>query len=141
MHTNSLLVAALSIQLTVLNPGFAQTWTETSAPLLRWFGIASSADGNKLVAGAYTDGTYISTSAGVDWTKTSAPGEIWNFTASAADGSKLAAANFGSSSIYVSTDSGTTWTQRTCLAVDFRRFFGGTTEQGGRDFNGGSAIV
>ncbi|MCX6924722.1 MAG: hypothetical protein NT154_16140 [Verrucomicrobia bacterium] len=32
------------------DPAFAQSWTQTSAPLLSWTAVVSSADGSKLVA-------------------------------------------------------------------------------------------
>jgi hypothetical protein len=104
----------------VISPAFAQTWTPTSAPLLRWFGIACSADGNQLVAGAYTNGIYLSTNAGVDWKKTSAPAEAWFGMASSADGQKLVAMAYLfkhstedplGGPIYHSTDGGNSWTK------------------------------
>src|SRR6476469_8264594 len=106
-------------QLAAAYPTLSQTWNPTSAPLERWFGIASSADGNQLVAAAYTNGIYLSTNAGVDWKKTSAPAEPWfGDIASSADGRELVApVNLFDDStdtplggpIYKSTDGGNTW--------------------------------
>ena len=90
------------------------TWTQTSAPSLYWFSIASSSDGTKLAAavGGNGGGIYTSTDSGFTWTQTSAPNEHWYSIASSSDGTKLAAA-VRSSGIYISTNSGLTWTQTT----------------------------
>jgi photosystem II stability/assembly factor-like uncharacterized protein len=85
------------------------TWTKTSAPNLPWFGVACSADGNKLVAPTLTDGIYISTDSGITWAQTSAPNSPWSCVASSADGTKLVA-GLDPGGIYASPDSGTTWT-------------------------------
>src|SRR5262245_11203141 len=77
--------------LTVGNGGLAQSWSPTSAPNRHWTWIASSADGNELVAVAYTDGIYTSVDSGATWTQTSAPADPWFGAAASADGSKLAA--------------------------------------------------
>jgi hypothetical protein len=70
-------------------------------------GIASSADGMKLVA--VEDGGAISTSAdgGITWTRLST--NFWSSVASSADGCTLAAVAYFSSSIAVSTNAGTNW--------------------------------
>jgi hypothetical protein len=97
------------------------SWTQTSAPSELWSGVASSADGTKLVAVARYDSTlwgetdggiYVSTNSGDSWTQTSAPSEYWNSVSSSADGSKLVASGNGYNSglIYTSTDSGANWT-------------------------------
>jgi DNA-binding beta-propeller fold protein YncE len=98
---------------------FGINWTKaTNAPLASWYSVASSADGNTLLACAYNYGNvYLSTNAGVIWTKTSLPAKNWNSVAESADGTKMVAlANSGlgtfgagSGGIYTSTDSGTTW--------------------------------
>ena len=83
---------------------------QTNAPIKDWFGVASSADGNKLVAVAFgsapgfTNSIYISTDVGVTWTVSDAPATAWEWVASSADGNKLAAvanSNFsGTGKIY-----------------------------------------
>lgn len=88
---------------------FGQTWTQTTAPggIL---GVASSADGCKLVAVAPA-GIYISTNSGATWITNNLP---FNNTgravqlASSADGNKLALTSFGTN-IFTSIDSGATW--------------------------------
>ena len=98
-----------------LNFGFAQTWTQTSAPSESWGSVASSADGTKLVAVVYDGGIYTSTNSGTTWTQTSAPNGHWFSVASSADGTKLAAANY--TSIFTSSDSGSTWISNNVSAV------------------------
>jgi hypothetical protein len=95
------------------------TWTkQTGAGTRNWAGVASSADGMKLVAvnGDLREGTgdiYTSTDGGVTWVdRTSAGVRKWNAVASSSDGVKLAAAVF-TGDIYTSADSGATWTDRT----------------------------
>lgn len=100
---------------------FAQTWTDTSAPIADWTSIASSADGTKLIAisdrsriynydGTMTPvGIYISTNSGATWmipTNLSAP---WT-AAISADGSRMVATSVGGTpSVWISTNSGTFW--------------------------------
>jgi photosystem II stability/assembly factor-like uncharacterized protein len=113
------LFLTLCAQLAATYPLIAQSWTSSSAPKERWFGLASSADGNQLVAAAYTNGIYLSSDSGANWKKTSAPAEPWfGDIASSADGRRLVAAanRFDDSTdtplggpIYNSTDGGNTW--------------------------------
>jgi hypothetical protein len=90
----------------------------TNAPVATWYSVASSADGNQLLACSYFGGNvYISTNSGVNWALTKLPTNDWNSVASSADGTRLVAlANsdsatlgVGNGGIWTSTDSGTTW--------------------------------
>jgi hypothetical protein len=111
---------------------FAQTWTQANVPNNWWTGIASSADGTKLVAvSAVGQGNFIytSTNSGASWISNNVPdvdvSAAWASVASSADGTKLVAvqsygrvvANSPTSSttypgnIYTSTNSGATWMQ------------------------------
>ena len=102
----------LSALIAVIAAGsaFAQNWTQTSAPIMNWNSVASSSDGNKLVAVVNGGGIWASANSGTNWAQTSAPSTNWTTIAASADGSKLvAAASVGG--IWVSTDSGTNWTQ------------------------------
>jgi len=94
---------------TAINPVFAQTWTQTSAPTnYGWTSVASSADGTKLVAVGYFS-IYTSTNSGVTWIS-NAPSADWISVASSADGNKLvAAAGYYNGFIYTSTNAGATW--------------------------------
>ncbi len=79
-------------------------------------GIASSANGSKLVA-ILNGGISISPDSGATWTLTSAPLTSWGFVTSSEDGSRLVAAESSfdvpapanPGAIYVSADSGATW--------------------------------
>ncbi len=103
----------------------AQNWIVSTAPSFNWKGVASSADGSKLVAviggqGARTGSIYVSTNSGASWQLTSAPSLWWQCVASSADGSKLVAGASGlTGAIYTSTNSGMTWTKTTAPAVSW----------------------
>jgi hypothetical protein len=104
------------------------TWT--GGPIDAWQAIAASADWTKLVAVSWqlifspfgfvtpSGKIYTSTNSGVTWTaNTNFAPNVWSSVASSADGTRLvAAAGFslgswllGDGSIYVTTDSGSTW--------------------------------
>jgi hypothetical protein len=92
------------------------TWTLTGAPTNHGYGpVASSADGNKLVAAA-SDSIYTSTNSGLIWR--SSPISNCVSLASSAEGTKLVAvttdeANPFNGKIYTSTNSGMAWTRQT----------------------------
>jgi photosystem II stability/assembly factor-like uncharacterized protein len=95
---------------TTINPAAAQIWTPTAAPTNYWHSIAASADGTKLVAVVYGGGIYTSTNSGSTWQPTVAPsGFPWQSVASADDGTKLVAVGFYDYPIYLSTNSGLSW--------------------------------
>ena len=104
-------------------------WSATGAPAGLWTALASSADGNKLLAVGsdyqyLTNGTtvhtlattswvYTSANAGVSWTKAHGPpaNVTWTGAATSADGNKLTVAS-SSGAIYTSANAGVTWTLR-----------------------------
>ena len=94
---------------------FGQMWTPTGSSSNQWSCLASSADGEKLIAavgnsGALAGELFYSTNAGVSWTHTTngiSPQFFFTAIASSADGSKLFATD--GSSDYASTNSGGTW--------------------------------
>ncbi len=105
------LVAVCGLLL-IIDPAFAQTWTQTIALSNAWISIASSADGVRLaaVSQGYHGQISISTNSGATWAQTSAPTNYgWNSVASSADGSKLTAVSYNGP-ICVSTNLGTNWT-------------------------------
>jgi photosystem II stability/assembly factor-like uncharacterized protein len=109
------LVSILGILATVASKSvFAQTWTETSAPVTNWSCIAMSADGTRLVAGVgrpYAPGPiFVSTNSGSNWSQAIAPILGWRCMASSADGRKFAAVAEGDG-VYTSEDAGATWTK------------------------------
>lgn len=75
-----------------------------------WQGVASSADGQRLVAVVRGGAIYTSTDAGVSWTPRDAARNWWG-VASSADGSRLVAVENGGQ-VYTSADAGLTWTPR-----------------------------
>ena len=75
-------------------------WTTNDSPVGNWSAVASSEDGNNLVA-VSTDGLIAtSTNAGASWISNNAPALNWKSVASSADGTKLVAAS--SQGIYIS---------------------------------------
>lgn len=76
-----------------------------------WASVASSADGNKLVAADGGGFIYTSTDRGTNWTAQASGEQNWSSVTSSADGTKLAAAPYFSQ-IVTSTDGGITWTAR-----------------------------
>ncbi len=105
------------------NSVFAQTWTQTSAPLDSWWAVASSADGSKLVAVtvpffAPTQGTiYLSTNSGISWVNSTLTKQ-WLSVASSADGIRLAVVPFNAVP-FTSTNSGITWITNTAFGNDW----------------------
>lgn len=89
---------------------YGMTWTErTAAGFGQWQQIASSADGQTLAAVSNGRPIYISQDAGATWTPRESS-RAWSAIASSADGKKLVAGY--DTKILVSTDSGTSWTER-----------------------------
>jgi photosystem II stability/assembly factor-like uncharacterized protein len=106
------------------------SWAPSGARPNYWTSIACSADGTKWVAvtGAHDQGTngltlgsvYSSPDSGATWVRAdTAPGNNWSSVASSADGTRWVAAagpySGGtlqvSGGVYISADSGATWTQ------------------------------
>jgi photosystem II stability/assembly factor-like uncharacterized protein len=112
-------VLALALLLTVGSPAIwaqSYTWTERQPAGdadKRWQCVASSSDGNKLIAGIFNTRLYTSTDGGVTWTETRPAGNMdmkWRCVASSSDGNKLIAGVY-MGRLYTSTDGGVTWTE------------------------------
>ena len=85
------------------------SWTEQlGSGTHQWTGMAMSHDGSKLIAAAAGSFLFISTNAGVSWSQASGISSSWTTVAASADFTTLAAAN--NANIYVSKNSGQTWT-------------------------------
>ena len=95
------------------------TWTErANSGVRKWSAVASSADGNKLVATATGGRIYISTDAGATWTERAADGlHNWTAVTISDDGQKLSATAGGGGYIYSSNDGGVTWVAQTSAGV------------------------
>jgi len=85
------------------------TWTQRDSNRI-WSGVASSANGQNLVAVVYGGRIYTSTDAGVTWTQR-ASNQDWTGVASSANGQNLAATTWAGQ-IYTSTNAGVSWTAR-----------------------------
>jgi hypothetical protein len=90
-------------------PNYSATWAAREN-LRLWTGIASSADGMKMVACVNNGQIYTSTDCGATWTPRDA-NRAWRSVASSADGVNLVAC-VRAGQIYTSTDSGQSWTPR-----------------------------
>lgn len=83
--------------------------------------VASSTDGNKLLAVVQRTGFFTSTNAGGTWTSNNVSAKyFWIFAASSSDGIKLWAVNDSAPNIWVSTNSGTTWAPTTAFSSNWR---------------------
>jgi photosystem II stability/assembly factor-like uncharacterized protein len=93
----------------ITNSLMGQDWIYSTAPFVAWDSIASSSDGNTLIALEGNGSIYVSSDSGASWEEaTNAPITYWQRTAISEDGSKMIAATDGGS-IYVSQDRGITW--------------------------------
>jgi hypothetical protein len=90
----------------------AFAWTARESSRV-WQSVASSADGNYLVAVVKGGLIYTSTDAGANWNARAGTGN-WQSVASSADGNKLVAVDYGGL-IYTSIDAGMSWT--TCVTT------------------------
>ncbi|HTY88073.1 MAG TPA: sialidase family protein, partial [Candidatus Acidoferrum sp.] len=88
------------------------TWTPTAAPTNYWIGVASSADGNILMASGLP-GVCISTNGGLTWNFGSPP-PYMSGCACSADGRKMVVGDAGMQ-IWTSTNTGVTWTAHNLL--------------------------
>jgi hypothetical protein len=90
---------------------FGTNWIRSNTTLNTCSAVASSANGNILVAGTMYDSIHISTNSGATWSATGSPVALLWTVACSADGSKIMAASSIDGPIYMSADSGSTWTQ------------------------------
>ena len=95
------------------------TWTaQANSGSRKWSAVASSADGNKLVATATGGRIYTSANAGATWTERAADGlHNWTAVTISDDGQKLSATAGGGGYIYSSNDGGATWVAQTSAGV------------------------
>jgi len=108
------------------SPDYGATWTPrlTDEPR-RWIRVASSADGNKLIAvedNSLVDPggrIHLSTDAGRTW-QARGPSAVWRGIASSLDGSRLIAIGQSlpsfATQVYLSIDSGLTWNVHRAIA-------------------------
>ena len=104
-----------------LSTNFGASWSETRPAGdvdLDWYAVASDADGSNLIAVATANAygsVWTSNNGGASWTKRDPVGDSgnydWFYCSSDNDGSVLTVAS--DSQFYISTDSGSTWVERT----------------------------
>ena len=113
--TPGLIDALLNVQFII-----PSGWTRTPLVSQSWASVASSADGMKLAAVDLSGGNQInmSSSGGVTW-RASGPRASWRGVASSADGVRVAAAAMYGP-IYISTNSGSSWTATTSPSYSWR---------------------
>jgi hypothetical protein len=100
-------------------------WMQTSAPDYGWSSMASSADGNILVAVAWNGPICVSTNSGATWATTADPW-FWTSVATSADGSIMVATSVArTNAIYVSNGLRNIMDSNCCAPVvlEFRRLF------------------
>lgn len=85
----------------------AQSWVQTSAPVLAWDAVASSGDGRKLFATDAQGRLFASTNSGTAWDQMSAP--VASRVACSSDGRTLCLDAGAPRAIWISTNSGITW--------------------------------
>lgn len=78
-----------------VSTNFGDTWNPTSPPTNNWNFVASSADGNTLLAApvyVHAGAIWVSTNSGAAWSTNNSPLQDWGALASSADGGKWIAA-------------------------------------------------
>lgn len=94
------------------------SWSNVTAAGTRdWFTVALSGGGSVIVGGVEDGQLHVSTDSGTTW-NARASNRYWIGLAASSDGSKLAATSYQDSfaapdGVYLSTDSGSTWTKST----------------------------
>lgn len=101
---------------TVVAPPKTLLWTDKIVGNATWYGYASSADGQTLMASKSSpDRLYRSLDGGFTWSAINGmPVASYYGIAMSADGSKMAA-GITNGGFYLSSDGGTTWTQQTAM--------------------------
>ena len=117
-HNRFILSGIVVSSVVFVSAAHSQTWKQLNAPITNWVCVASSATGSNLFAAARgsADGVapgpiYRSDDAGATWTQSTAPITNWTSIACSGDGSVLIGS--AESALFVSTDSGATWVERT----------------------------
>ena len=114
-RTVPVLIAAASGDRIFTSADAGASWSPRSPATNSWTGVATSADGNRLVAVAYSGAILTSGDAGGNWTSNVVwPGASlklgWLCVSSSADGTKFfAGIDDGENTIWVTTDSGQSW--------------------------------
>lgn len=111
---------------------------------INWFSIASSADGNSILAGPYQDSMQMSTDGGVGWTPVNPNPDSTNFwqTTMSTDGSKIFVTR-QNAGVHTSIDGGSTWTKNDAIGI--QNWTGAAASADGTKiatmFNGGNILT
>ena len=114
MKTKRILIGLVFLGLSPLMAG--ESWLPRESVRL-WQDIASSEDGNRLVAVVSGGQIYTSQDSGTNWTPRDSNRD-WVAVASSADGTRLVAAatiDSNRGSVFTSSDAGVTWLERSSL--------------------------
>ncbi len=103
------------------------SWTPRDS-VRGWYWVASSANGNNLVAVESFGKIYTSTDAGMTWAARTAVNANWQSVASDTTGQKLVA-SASPGQLYTSTDYGVTWTAQTSATQTWRTVTSDATGQ------------
>lgn len=112
----ALLVMIVSLVLTAGSVLAATTWQETQPAgnmARQWNILATSTDGQTVIAGVFDGRLYLSTDAGARWTETQPAGNTdgsWQALAMSSDGQQIVVGNY-SGRLYVSNNRGSSWNE------------------------------
>ncbi|WP_207717687.1 WD40/YVTN/BNR-like repeat-containing protein [Caenimonas soli] len=119
MSADGTKLAALGNTVLHTSSDSGQTWTARSGSGLSWMGVYMSDDGQRIVGAAVGGTLYASTNGGASFTLIAGTANTdWRTVAGSSDGTRLVAvaSHYGgdpaNQGVYVSTDSGATWTRR-----------------------------
>ena len=106
------LIAGVATGRVYLSTNMGTTWYITSLPNASWYCSAISTTGQYILMGISNSSLYLSTSTGTYWSSVSGPGNNWGSCAMSTNGSIMIAGNWGGNgSVWVSINTGSTWTQ------------------------------
>jgi hypothetical protein len=95
------------------------SWSkQTSLGFEKWYSLASSNDGTKIIVANGNGYLYTSTDSGMSWIEQTKLGTIyWTSLSSSADGTKLIAVTTYGDGLYTSTDSGVSWIRQKSVGL------------------------
>ena len=107
----TLIVSNTTSNTTWLSSNSGTTWSQITALNGAGYAVASSSDGSKLFAAGSPGGIQYSSDGGANWAVSNAASLNWHSIACSADGTKVVGASTSVGLVYLSVDSGATWTE------------------------------